>query len=381
MSPILIRWLPGCVVSFVSTILIAKVWQVQNGASLEQLQHYFPDLLRYFESSAWVVGHGVLYKDIFSEYPLLANLLFAGVRWINHLFGDSFIGFSVLWIAFAALCTGTMCTMAFRFIAANFPTINLWVTTFAWLTPGILHFALLRYDIYPALATLCMMIFLYRKSYLIAAFWISIAIALKGYPVFLLPAILVYVHGQTGYRSAWQFLLIALATPLMSLLLVITFSGIDGLLSPFLFHGGRDFNPDSTYTVLCYLFNSPLHSADLSPLPMILQGLCVLVSVILRPKNFNELVLALTLTIVGVINFSVFYSPQFAIWLLPIAGLSFNRCIQYLLLAYGLWTGGYFILEYFRNLECLLTLVAGLVALRLALMFVGFRSLQRLKSF
>ena len=269
MSPAVVRWLPTLIVALASTLLIGETIQLQQA-------YEYQDLQRYFESSAWVVDQGVLYKDIFSEYPLAANLLFAMVRWINVFFGDSFLGFCIIWILFAALCSAITFHMALRFVVENFPNNNLWILAFSCLTPGILHFALVRFDIYPALATLCMMICLYRQSYLTAGLWIGLGIALKGYPIFLLPAILIYIQRQAGSRALVRSLLSALVIPSLCLLAILAFAGFEGLLSPFQFHGHRDFNPDSTYTLLSYLHGAPLHASDLSPLPLILRHYALL---------------------------------------------------------------------------------------------------------
>lgn len=368
MSPVVVRWLPTSIVALSSVLLITQVLHAQQVPDQDDLQ-------RYFESSAWVVGNWVLYKDIFSEYPLFANLLFAAVRWLNVFFGNGFLGFSIIWITLAALCTSVTCSIALRFVAQNAPNNDLWILALSWLAPGILHFALLRFDIYPALATLGMMICLYRKRYRMAGLWIGLGIALKGYPIFLLPVILIYTQRQAGGRALVHFLLPALAIPSLSLLAILAFAGFEGLLSPFQFHGHRDFNPDSTYTLLRHLLDAPLHASDMSPLPLVLQALCVVLPLFFRQEDFDELVSALTFTLVSIINFSVFYSPQFAIWLLPIAGLSRDRAMQYLLLAYALWTAGYFAVEALQNTSSLLVLITGLVTLRLALMFRSFQSL------
>ena len=379
MSPIVARWLPTLIVALTSALLIGKTIQVQQAYSYQDLLPFYPDLLRYFESSVWVTdlgGHGTLYREIFSEYPLMANLLFAVVRWANIPFGNSFVGFSVLWIICAALCTVTLCTILLRVSEQINPHNNLWVLAFACLTPGVLHFALLRFDIYPAFATLGMMICLYRRAYLQAGLWTGLGIALKGYPVFLVPAILLYIQGQGSTRSVLRFLLMTIAIPLLSLLAVYAFAGIEGLLSPFQFHGQRDFNPDSSYTLLRYLLQMPLHSNDLSPLPLVLQALCVGIPLFFRPKTFDALIQALAFTLSGVLSFSVFYSPQFIIWLLPITGLSRNRSTQFWLLTYALWTGMYFVVEAFKTTESLVVLVTGLVLLRFALMASALRKIR-----
>ena len=104
------------------------------------------DIGVYFRSSRWIVEGSILYNDVFSEYPLLANAIFAAIRYVTEATFPGNLGFQYLWVLMAgviyALATIRVATFASLLSAA------------IWLAPASIYFALFRYDIYPAVATL-----------------------------------------------------------------------------------------------------------------------------------------------------------------------------------------------------------------------------------
>src|SRR5262249_41224794 len=136
------------------------------------------DVHDYFNYATGLLGGGAAYRDVASPYPLLANLLFAMVRLITSLFGglDAFVW---RWAALA----GVAYVMVLDTVMAR---ASSWLATLAWLAPATIYFALLRYDIYPAAATLLALLAIRRDSYLAGAAWLGLAVALKGYALFLL---------------------------------------------------------------------------------------------------------------------------------------------------------------------------------------------------
>lgn len=363
MTPIIQRWLPILLPGFMAALLIT---QILFSGTVPDNQ----DLWRYFESSAWVSGEGQLYVSIFSEYPLLANLLFGIVRALSRtpaVTAEGFTGFAIYWVALAAITTGYTIHVMRRLVGTRFPARNLWVTLLAWLSPAVLFFALTRFDIYPALATLLMLVYLSRARYLTAAFWLGIAICLKGYALIFLPAISAFIYVHHGFSQTLRFCTLTLTLPLLSLLTVLSYGGWDAMLSPFLFHANRSYNADSLYLLVHALTKFNINEAPWHILPGILQLLFVIYPLMWRPTNFDDLVESLTRTITGVITFSVFYSPQFVIWLLPVASLSARRPTTVLTLLYALATTGYFMVASSPTPIALLSLISVLTLLRLAL--------------
>ena len=137
------------------------------------------DIRVYFASARWVIEGGRLYREVGSEYPLFANIIFATLRFLAYLLHPGFYAFKGLWVASAWL---VYLWYVYRFVK----DIGIFVAL-AWLAPAPIYFALFRFDLYPAVATLMFLFAIRRTAHIEAAIWLGVAIALKGYALFMLP--------------------------------------------------------------------------------------------------------------------------------------------------------------------------------------------------
>ncbi|HEY9779993.1 MAG TPA: hypothetical protein V6D09_07650 [Leptolyngbyaceae cyanobacterium] len=331
------------------------------------------DLNVYFRSSRWVVDQGILYKDIFSEYPLLAGLIFGIVRYlakILHPFSSEFDSFSWLWMSI----NWFIYLWIIYLVATRLSKPALWI----WLAPAPLYFTLLRFDIYPALMTLLALFAIHREKYVIGAIWLGLSIALKGYALFCLPAYFVFIYYRKGFFHAIKIIAICLAPFILSQLIVFAFAGIDGVKQPYLFHINRNTNNESTYDAIAYLL--PFHlTKHLSNLDKWLQLSTAILAAVFKPKSFDALVHAFLFAIVGFISFSIFHSPQYVLWIVAIACFSPSRWINLCAIAYSWVVFLYFPLTsdrhhhttfYFKLIVILMT------AVRLPMLYLSFRELQ-----
>jgi hypothetical protein len=73
---------------------------IVGGLTLLPKTHWFDtnDIGAYYRMSSWVTSGGTLYKDLKSEYPPVANLLFAGCRLVADAVWPGFRGFAFVWI-------------------------------------------------------------------------------------------------------------------------------------------------------------------------------------------------------------------------------------------------------------------------------------------
>ena len=279
------------------------------------------DLDVYFASSGWIAGGGRLYDTVPSEYPLFANIIFAAVRYVSDLFRPDGYGFYFVWMV-----TAWFVYLYALYRVARDSTV---LAAVAWLAPASIYFALLRFDLYPVVATLMALFAIRRTSYVEGALWLGVAIALKGYALFLLPAYCVFVMRQRGPLAAIKVGAVALAPMLLGLLAVLIFVGWDGMLAPFRFHAARPFNSESTYDAINYLFGgSFLPRGDRARrAAQILQVGCSLAAAAMLPRSFEDLVNAFLFAMLGFMSFSIFYSPQFVLWILPLVCFSASRGI------------------------------------------------------
>src|SRR5690606_31165603 len=127
-----------------------------------------------------------------------------------------------------------------------------------WLSPAMLYFSLLRYDVYPAVATLLALLAIRRGADVEGALWLGLAVALKGYALFLLPAYGIYLLQRRGIVAALRIGALTVAPMAASLVVVLAFAGWDGVTAPFTFHADRGLNGQSTYDAVNYLLGTDL---------------------------------------------------------------------------------------------------------------------------
>lgn len=299
------------------------------------------DLSVYFRESEWDLGVGMLpFRDTFSEYPLAANLVFKLIRVVSTrlvVFSDPFVNFSWWWMGFAALGYG--------YAAGKFAREG-WLPLFVWLSPAALYFALFRFDLYPALASMMALLAIRDQRYVRGAAWLGLCIALKGYAAVVLPAFGVFLIYQVGFKKAAALSALAVAPMALSLGLVALYAGSEGVLMPFEFHAGRDYNEESIYVAVDTLLEGRLKNfLDWmleARLPFMLQAGFGLLAAALRPKTFEQFVHAFLIAVVGFVTASVFHSPQFALWIIVAAPFTKSRYLLALLAALSWFTYLYF---------------------------------------
>jgi hypothetical protein len=202
-------------------------------------------------------------------------------------------------------------------------------------------------------------------------------VALKGYALFLLPAYCVFITYRRGLFASIKVGALAVAPMVLCLLATFAFAGWEGLAFPFKFHAQRLLNGESTYDAINYLLGTEIPSTPgIRSIGEVLQIGCAFAAAAMRPRNFDELVNAFLFVILGFISFSVFHSPQYVLWILPIACFSDSRAFLVLSIAFGWLTYFYFPIcfdlqdSYPRIFESSIIAIA---ALRFVMMFLPVR--------
>ena len=328
------------------------------------------DLSVYYNSSRWIIEGGRLYREVPSEYPLLANIIFAAYRYLSNLVAPGFHGFVVVWIASA-------CFIFYIFLIYWIAPGGA-ITVLAWLAPAPIYFALYRYDLYPALATFSALIAIRRNAYIQGALWLGIAAALKGYALFLFPAYCIFIVYQRGFITALIVSAVLVAPMTLSLLVTFGFAGWEGVVAPFKFHLERATNGHSTYDAMNYLFRSPVTLGLKNALwiTYLLQIGAAVAAAAARPRHFENLINSFLFALFGFMSFSVFYSPQFLLWVLPLLYFSTSRVMLITTILLSWLTYLYFPVIYDfddgdANMRSLKIAVITITLLRLMMMFVA----------
>lgn len=331
------------------------------------------DMHVYFLSSGWVMGQGTLYRQVPSEYPLLPNLLFGAVRAVSNLvpvISDPYGRFAWVWVS---LMLPLWFWVLHRLIE-RYPK----PATLLWLTPAALHFTVYRFDVLAVIYTLFTVEAIREDRLGRAAVLLGVVTALKGYSLFLLPAFAVYVWRRRNLREAVLASILNLAPFVLANLVTLVFSGVDGLLYAYRFHAERWLNGESTYDAIAYLTGPGIRDAlaGVPRLPMILQAACALIAAAFRPRTPAGLMRAFLFATTGFVSFSVFYSPQFVLWLVPFVAEWTWPLASWLVVATSWVTYAYFPIAYFRQarspqmFQRAVALVAGFRVLLMALALI-----------
>jgi hypothetical protein len=308
------------VAGFIGAIILALA-----GKGWRTLAFDPSDLNVYFDSARWVIEGGCLYREVSSDYPLFANLIFATVRYLGNLLDPGIFrhpglfGFYGLWI--------TSTWLVYLYALYRIATGTSMLAALAWLAPAPIYFAVFRFDIYPAVATLMALFAIRRASYIKGAIWLGVAVALKGYALFLLPAYCVFMVYQRGFATAIKLGALAIAPMILSLFATLAFAGWEGMFAPFKFQVLRTLNGEATYDAINYLLGFSV-IPELSEVRWVghaLQVACALAAAAMRPRTFDDLVNTFLFALLGFISFSFFYSPQFVLWILPLISFSGSR--------------------------------------------------------
>ncbi len=304
------------------------------------------DLAVYYRTTQWVLGEGQLYRDAFSEYPFLANIVFGLIRWLSLNLkilppAQSFVFFwtyAVLLLLFLII-----------FLQHKWDRSFWWI----WLTPPFLYFGLYRYDIYPVFCCFLGLRFIAEEKYGKGGFWLGLCIALKGYALFILPVLAYYVWKRRSLSTAWRVVAIAMAPLALTNGFVWLSMGYEALIMPYQFHMEREFNGESTVDAVVYL----MHWAGVSEqkAALLQEKLLVhkwiigattafgaLAGLLLRPRTFEEFLRAAFFVVIGFVSVTSFYSPQFVLWFAAFTCFTQSRTIRIWLVIYTLITFLYF---------------------------------------
>jgi len=355
-------------------------WEAFRHASFLGLWNLFDwhDIHVYFLSSGWVAGGGTLYRQVPSEYPLLPNLLFGAVRLVSGavpVLTDGYDRFAWTWVSL----TLPLYFFVLHRLITRYPRPAMLL----WLTPAALHFSLYRYDVFAVITTFFTVEALRQDRLRRAALLLGIVTALKGYSLFLLPAFAIYVWQRRGLKEALGASVLNLTPFVAGNLITLGFSGVEGLLYAYRFHAARWLNGESTFDAIAYVAGPGVRDvlASVPKLPLALQSACSLIAAAMRPRSFEELMRAFLFATCAFISFSVFYSPQFVLWLVPFVAEWSWPLLSWLVVAVSWATFAYFPVAFFRRLhhprvfEAAVTTVAALRVLVLGI--AGFARAPR----
>lgn len=304
------------------------------------------DIGIYFRESGWILASAPPRSELPFGYPPLAQLLFGTMRLVaNGVLGPSESAFARVWVGIAA----ALLVLAVAWTLWVTPSTR-WRSLAVWVTPAALYFALYRFDLFPAIATLAAYYLIRENRLLAGSLVLGLAIALKGYALYLLPALYYYIAANRGHRAAISALLLAIAPLFASVAGFLVFAGVEETLKPFGAQATRGFNGESSYDALAALAGIRLsrHVAlgGWSQLIQLAQWGAALGVLLTRPKTFKAFAAASLFVLMAFLTLSPYYSPQYILWLLPLACFVEDRFVTATVVLMGWITYLYFPVAY-----------------------------------
>jgi len=202
-----------------------------------------------------------------------------------------------------------------------------------------------RFDLVPSALTLVAILFAVRKRWNWAFTFLALATVFKFYPLVLLIPFLLTEQMESGTKWAswrrWTPLAI-FAAVCMGVMVISLFLSVEGTLAPFSYFANRPFQVESPGASLLWLFNflgNPLQPvfaygsfSVVSPLssPVSLIDTVLLVAGLtytwwLQWRGKTDLVVSCLLTLMIIIFTGKVFSPQYLLWILPLAAYVWER--------------------------------------------------------
>jgi hypothetical protein len=265
------------------------------------------------------------YVDVYCEYPQLATYLFA----LPYLFVSTNEGHMTL---FAFMMAGALGGIAFV-AAAVCRRLGLspW-RVLLLLLPGTLYFSLNRFDAVPAGLVLGALALLLSERIALAHVTLAAAFLTKAYPALYLPLFARVAWDGGGWRAVLRGAGAFAGTLLACTLQLAAWVGFAPILGPYLFFGNRLDNTQSVF----HFISRGLPLAGQAPARALFRiaqaglGLAALVKGRLSAHEAVRLMAAMTIAFVV---FTRFQSPQWVVWITPLALLAARDATELALVA------------------------------------------------
>jgi len=204
-----------------------------------------------------------------------------------------------------------------------------------FILPSFIYFFINRFDIFPVVLVQLALLLLFKKRFLWSFLVLSLAFLAKGYAVVLFPIFFIYYLNKRKREKISLFKnkpLIIFILPIIIITAVICFTaGFNNGLFPYIFQSARNFAYGAIYLIylnaLQPIIPGWLWSGGVAVAAKVLLLLQIILPLIVYIgyqvfrkyiKTMQDVVLWSVLALLLYIQFSVYYSPQWFVWLLPL---------------------------------------------------------------
>ena len=192
------------------------------------------------------------------------------------------------------------------------------------IAPAVFGSLFINWDIYAVLFALLSLYFFYNKKLDLSALFMGIAISTKFYPGVMLFGIALIFWNQKLITKLIRYLVITIASWLV-INLPVAMSNYEGWFRFFKLNIERDSDLGSIWYALALL---KLPSGNINNLTIVifliaLTAIALFYSMVAQSRdNFTNLATVAFLTVAAFVTISKVYSPQYILWLTPLAVLA-----------------------------------------------------------
>lgn len=335
-------WTPLRVVLGLTIVVLASAWlqksPCKSGAWTANLQYThlcYSDVIPLYYTEG-MDQHQVPYAGHAVEYPVLTGWFMYGARtlsgWYDRLSGDSGApGVSPVESYFdvTALLLG-LCALVVTWAVYHLSGRRSWDAAMVALSPVVFVHAFTNWDLFAVALSTAALLAWHRQAPWLAGVLIGLGAAAKLYPaLFCLPLLLLCLRARRMYEFGLFISGAAMAWLSVNLPIYLLYK--DAWLKFYSLNRTRPADPDSLWNLLQYIRGAPLDSVADGQSPTILN-LAVAVATIgvvcavgglamIAPRR-PRLPQLLFLLVAGFLLVNKVWSPQYSLWLVPLAVLA-----------------------------------------------------------
>ncbi len=255
------------------------------------------------------------------EYPVITGL----VIWITSLPVDNYQSLFYLNIFLLSLLFIAVAFLIYR-IKAEFAPLFLFA-------PAVIASLYINWDMWAVLGAILAIYFFKERNFDYSALALGVAIATKFFPIILLIPIALYFFNHKKLKELVRFKLIVLFTWLaINLPVALTSPGWSRFY---------EMNLERLNDLGSIWFALELLGVNIATPTIMVIGLILLLALIYFARtlrNFEQFITASFLLVALFVTISKVYSPQYVLWLTPIAVIAMTQMNQRS--AFWIWQGG-----------------------------------------
>jgi uncharacterized membrane protein len=306
-----------------------------SGASSQYTRACYSDIPHLYEGRGFADGLVPYFDKLpgdmeYLEYPVLTGIFMEMASWVTPGSGSIQHQEKIYWMVNAGILM--VCTAVVAVCVARTHRRRPWDALLVALAPAFALTATINWDLLAVALTAAAMMMWARARALAFGILLGLATAAKLYPVLLLGPLLILCWRAGRWREFGAGLLGAVGTWLAVNLPVILLAG-EGWSKFYTFSQERDVDFGSFWLILNQRMQSPLPVDTVNTLAVALMLLACLAIGALgltapRRPRFAQLAF---LVVAAFILTNKVYSPQYVLWLIPLAALARPRWRDFLI--------------------------------------------------